>query len=292
MPLHIDNEAVRAYYLGELRLRAKYRGRIGILKGGFESISRLLPEIAKSRLIFTSIARENIRARRILEAGIKGMPRYRFLGEMETFAASVRQCGRYGLLERAGMEDAGELADFYNASASNIQMSPVLDVDWLCRRSASGKPMIGNFLVHRREGRIVFCAAIWDQRAYRQIVIRGYRQPILSLRRLYNLWGLATRRQTLPPVGGRLEQVFLAFCACAASAADKETLFLREALHAAKLSGADSALLGISPASPSYCRLKRALRPQVYSTRLYAVDLSGEKPKTLQGLIQPEAALF
>jgi hypothetical protein len=277
-----------------LRLRGKYRGRADILKGGFESIPLLAPDINEVQAIFTSIASDNCPARRILEAGVRGMPRYSLLGEMETFAVSTGLGRDYGLLEAASPEDAKEIVEFHNSSRAGVQFSPVLDEKWLNRVTATG-PMAGNLLVHREGGRIKACVMVWDQRRHKQIIVCGYRQPIAFMRPAYNLWSLMSGRPVLPPPGNRLEQVFLAFIALADSARGGEFLvrMIKEALMRAKSLGADSALFGVSPEFAYHRVLKRELKPYIYRTRIEAVELANcRKPPDAGGLVQPEAALL
>src|SRR5205085_2671642 len=54
-------------------------------------------------------------------------------------------------------------------------------------------------------------AALWDQRAFKQIVARRYRKP--KLVPLYNAYARAMRRIPLPREGAALEQTFIAFLA-------------------------------------------------------------------------------
>ena len=288
VPVHVEGQELRACYLGGLRLCGRHRGRLNVLKGGFESIPHLLPEVKKIPLVFTSIAKENRRARRILEAGLEGMPRYRFLEDMETFIVNVHRGRKLGLLERAGLSDVSELTTFYNSVTSLTSLSPVLERKWLesmIRDSAI------DFFINRSEGRIKACIAVWDQRAYKQIVVRGYRRPLGALRPLHNLWARVAKRPFLPIVGQRLEQVFLAFRAFDASVADKEVLFILEALAAAREIGADSVMLGVTPSSPRYVEMKRALKPYIYATRIETVDLCSPSPH-VSGIVQPEVALL
>jgi hypothetical protein len=293
MPVYIEGKIVHSCYLGGLRLRRQYRGRAGVLRGGFDAIPVLLPNARTSPLLFTSVARDNRRARRILEAGLEGMPKYRFLGDMETFAVSVRRGKNYKLLERAQISDIPELAAFHNATAAKNALAPVLNEEWLNRPTIANDAIVRNFLVYRENGRIVACLALWDQRPYKQIVIQKYMRPWTFLRPLYNLWARCARRQLLPAPGRRLEQVFLAFRALDASVADKEVFFIREALLTAEAMGADSVLFGVSPDSPGYKKLKRALSPYIYETRIEAVELRGcISPLPVHGLVQPEAALL
>jgi hypothetical protein len=294
MRIHINGAAAAACYLEGLRLRKKFRGRVDILKGGFESIPLLAPEVKEASMVFTSVASDNRPARRILEAGVRGMPRYSLLGELETFAIGTGAARNYGLLEAASSVDARELAEFHNSSRIRVQLSPVLDESWLRGESAVGQP-IRNFLVHRENGRIKACVMVWDQRHHRQVVVRGYRQPIAFTRPAYNLWALASGRPVLPPAGSRLEQVFLAFIALDESVDDAEFLvsLIKEALVRAKSMRACVALFGISPKSVHRRALKHKLNPWVYRTRIEAVELAAcRKPPEIEGVMQPEIALL
>jgi len=287
-PVHVNGQKIDACYLGGLRLCEKYLGRIDVLKGGFESIPRLLPEIRDIPLVFTSVATENRRARRVLEAGLDGMPQYRFIGDMETFLVSVRRGRKYGLLERASLSDVSEIAAFHNSTMASSSLSPVLETEWL---SSMIRDSSIDFFVHRLNGRIKACIAVWDQRNCKQIVVRGYRRPINMLRPLHNLWARAAKKPLLPAVSQRFEQVFLAFRAFDESVADKEILFILEALAEASGTGADSAMLGIAPSSPQYANLKYALKPYIYATRIEAVGLCSPSPH-VGGVIYPEVALL
>jgi hypothetical protein len=293
MPVYAAGKIVDACYLGGLRLSGKYRGRAGVLKGGFDAIPVLFQETRRSPLIFTSVAKYNRRARRILEAGLEGMPTYRFLGDMETFAVSVRRGKNYGLLELAQSSDTGEIAAFHNGIAAGGALSPVLDEEWLNRAGIDGEAMFRRFLVHRENGRIAACLAVWDQRNYKQIVIKKYGQPLAFLRPFWNIWANCARRQLLPAPGRHLEQVFLAFRAFAPSVADMEVFFIREALLTAKAMNADSALFGISSSSPGREKLKHALKPYIYETRIESVELRGGVPSLpVPGIIHPEVSLL
>lgn len=293
-PVHLNGRPVEACYLGSLRLREKFRARPGLLKRGFEALPRLVPAAAGASLLFTSIASDNAPARRILEAGARGMPRYTLLGEMATCALGVGCARGYGLLERAKPSDAAELAAFHNEACSGVQLSPVLSEDWLSNSCASGRPMIEHFLIHRREGRIAACIAVWDQRAYRQIVVRGYRQPLRALRGAHNAMARLRGQPQLPPVGGRLEQVFLAFAALDPALDDGDFFvrLVREALLSVRMAGADGALIGLSPNSARYAALRRALSCYVYKTRIESVALAGATPPEISGFVQPEVALL
>jgi hypothetical protein len=83
--IHLNGRAVDAGYLGALRVRPEYRRRMRILREGYASIPRNCRAGAPP-FWYTAIAGDNGPARRILEANLPGMPRYRHCNDMSTLA--------------------------------------------------------------------------------------------------------------------------------------------------------------------------------------------------------------
>ena len=105
LPVHINGTVTRQGYLGCLRVNPQYRHKIRILKGGFNSMPVLIAELGSLPFWFTSIASENVLARRVLETGLKGMPIYQAVGEVETLAINTKQGRLSGLLQQATQAD-------------------------------------------------------------------------------------------------------------------------------------------------------------------------------------------
>ena len=89
MPVHMNGKAIELGYLGELRVNVHNRNKIRLLKMGYDSVKGLT-EKQLYPYCFTSVARDNPKARRLLEAGLRGLPLYRPQGEYETFALSTQ----------------------------------------------------------------------------------------------------------------------------------------------------------------------------------------------------------
>src|SRR5437870_1327013 len=73
----VNGTARRVGYLGALRLDARQGGRFDILRRGYEFFRKLQAD-APADFYFTSIAADNERARKFLEHGLPGLPRYEF----------------------------------------------------------------------------------------------------------------------------------------------------------------------------------------------------------------------
>lgn len=268
MPVHLNGCPTRLGYLGGLRVNPSHRRRIRYLREGYATIGRFAPENVP--WWFTVVAAENEGARRLLEAGIAGLPPYHPQGDYVTYALPVARGRRRGLWRRANSAD---VVDFYNRSAARFQYSPVLN-DELAKRL--------DFYVY---GDIEAVAALWDQREFKQIVARRYRRPAGSLVPFYNAYARLFGRIPLPREGGALEQTFIAFLAMSENV-DAYAL-LQDLLSHCKTPAASIGLHRNHPLVPVVERF----RPVRYPARIYAVTFNGAPPDSALPA-QPEAALL
>jgi len=293
VPVHINGLPESAGYLGELRIDARFRHQIRLMKAGFRSIGVLVPEMASVSAWFTSLASENIRARRLLEAGLRDMPRYQPAGEMETMVIDVRRGKNHGFLQPASGDDIDDLAEFYNRKASAYQFSPVLQPQWLGALSGDRGLRLQDFFIVKKEGSVKAAFALWDQRMFRQTVCRGYRHLPGLFRGAYNLYSSFFRRIRLPDVGSRLEHLFLAFLAVDDMNESLCLEILQEALFHAQRKGVDAAVLGLSAQHPLGPYIRQKLKPVVYRTCIETVTMPESAGVVLNGFpTQPEIALL
>lgn len=260
LPAHVDGQPSRLGYLGGLRVQARHRRHIRYLREGYASVPALARETVP--WWFTTIGSDNTPARRLLEAGIRGLPEYHFRGEYETFALPAARGRRRGIWRR------GSDVALHNALASRFQCSPVLSDDVVERA--------GNFFVC--DGGV---AALWDQRAFKRIVARRYRHPALIP--FYNAYARFLRRVPLPREGGALEQTFIAFFAM-----ESPTVAAIEDL----LSYCETpvATIGMHAENPLREIVQR-FKPMSTRSRVYAVSFDRTVPPNGRP-IQPEAALL
>lgn len=279
-PVHINGHSERFGYLGGLRVNPAYRHRRHVLRDGYASI-RSLSGITNPDLWYTSVATENSSARRLLEAGLKDLPTYVAQGEMVTMAISRARGKRLGLWRRPCTDEIDSLCELYNASAARFQLSPELTPPRIMSTGA-------DFFVHDVAGEPRACVALWDQQAYKQIVVRDYRQPLSTLLPLYNLWALLARRVALPNLNQPLDQAFLAFFAPGTDDIDETIALIRDALA---LSSRAVLTLGFHAAHPALPELLRVFRPVIYRTIVYAVCFA-QPPQWDGRPVQPEIAIL
>ncbi|HEV2722803.1 MAG TPA: hypothetical protein VG323_22450 [Thermoanaerobaculia bacterium] len=260
IPAHVDGRPQRLGYLGGLRVRPQHRRRIRHLRDGYASV----PALARERVPwwFTTIGADNDNARRLLEAGLRGLPQYHFRGEYITFALPASR-GRRRNLWRHGADVA-----LHNALAARFQCSPVLDDDLVGRG--------GDFFVC--DGGV---AALWDQRAFKRVVARRYRLP--SLIPFYNAYARIARRIPLPREGGALDHAFIAFFAMESPSVEAIEDLLSHCTTPV-------ATIGMHAENPLREIVQR-FKPMSARSRVYAVSFDGTIPPNGRPA-QPEAALL
>lgn len=279
-PVHVDGQPRDTGYLGALRVAPAYRHRLRVLRDGYASIRRLSPR-PDADLWYTAVASENAPARRLLEAGLRGMPRYQALNELVTLALPCRRGRRHGFWQRLSEDRQEALCRFYNEQASAWQFSPVLSPE-LVRRSGA------DFHVVEKDGAIVASMALWNQQSYKQVVAHAYRWPLGPLRPAWNLYARWAGRLPLPPVGRPLDQSALAFFAVAPALAGSVPALVEDALARCPTAAASFAL---HPGHPWLAGLLRHFRPATYRSMIYAVSFND--PARLDGRpAQPEAAIL
>ena len=292
LPVHLNGRHASAGYLGGLRVNRAHRHRIRVLRDGYASIPRLFPGAGACR--FTSIARDNAPARRLLEAGLHGLPRYQPVGELVTLALPANRRGRRlpPQLEAARPDDIPALAETFNEAAAAWQFAPRLAQDWLEGLDGRNGLALEDFLLLKKEGRILASLALWDQRAFKQTRVGGYRFPLGLARPFWNLWAALSGRIALPKPGRCLEEIYLAFAHLPQDAATARAV-VAEALQRVGARGGRVGLLGLSATHPLLPVLRREFPTQAYCTVIETVHWPDDPAPCLDGRPpQPEAALL
>ena len=293
LPVHVNGRPERLGYLGGLRVCRPHRHKLRVIKNGFASIQVLMPDRGTVPYWFTSVASENAAARRLLGARLPGMPVYRPVGELETLVLDAQQRRAKGLLQQATHRDVPALVDFFNRQACAYQFASLLNETQLLALTGETGLTLGDFWLLKDGRDIRGCLAVWDQRAFKQFVIRGYRFPLNALRSAYNTWAGVMSRLRLPAPGERLEHAFLAFVAFDGAAENIYMDAVREGLVKVRDKGAHAGILGLSPQNTLARVLKSGLRTHIYRTCIQTVAWPDDTQPQLDGRPpQPEVALL
>lgn len=269
---YIDGEGQLLAYVGALRVAPPYRHRLGVIKGGFEAVRRLLHRNSATPYALTAIAAENVTALRLLGANLPGMPSYQALEPFSTFALRPRRRTSSPLrVERATEDDLPAIAVRLARSYREYQFAPV----WKARDLADPVRCKGlqaeDFLVVRQGPGIAGCVALWDQGAFKQTIVRGYAGWLAGLRPLANLAGPLIGLPRLPAVGEPLRQVYLSHLAIEDNDMGLFRALIDAGLAEVRRLGFPLALTGLASRHPLAAVLNRHYRPREYRALLHLV---------------------
>jgi hypothetical protein len=122
-----------------------------------------------------------------------------------------------------------------------------------------------------RGHRIAGCLAVWDQRGFKQAVVRGYAPALRLARPLLNLAGPALGAPRLPRPGEPLRHAFLSHVAVDGDDPRVLVALVEEAMATAG-SDLDHLVTGFSERDPLLGALIRAFPSRRYGSILYVVD--------------------
>jgi hypothetical protein len=282
----LDGAPARLGYIGQLRRRPEASRAAGpLLRAGFAVLSATR---GPGDLPFdlTSIAAENVPARRLLERGVRGVPPYLPLAEVVT--CLVPTGGR--LRRWTGAPAAAtpsvrpaqavvEVSDCLSRMLSREQLAPCWTEADLTSPARSRGLSVEDFMVAEGAGgEVCGCAAVWDQRAFKQSRVQGYPPALGILRPLLNPFRALAGAPRLPPPGAVLRMGFLSHL-CAEE--DDPEIFLalvNAARKAARARGLDWLATGFVRGHPLLEALLGATRPRTYETVLYALPWSPQAP--------------
>jgi hypothetical protein len=253
----VDGEARRLPYLASLRVAPAYRHRIRVLKSGFDAVRSLLHDPSDLPFALTSITAENDTARRVLCAGLSGLPAYRPVGELLTFAMRTAVHAAPSGIEPAKPGDLPAIAALLQRTYRRFQFAPVWRASDLERLLAGGGMRICDFLIVRRGLGVSACLAVWDQGTVKQTVIRGYAPWLRRLRPFVNLASPLTSMPRLPPSGSKLRQAYLSLIAVEDDDVAVFRSMLRAGLTLARRRGFEVALAGFATNHPFAAVLQR-----------------------------------
>ena len=308
----VNGEPRRVGYLGELRLDRSAQGRFDVVRRGY----RFLRELHAGRqpdLYFTSIAADNRRSIAFLERGVPGLPAYRFAAGFVTVVLPSPRAGAAQRLRRraeerlrgcgcrflpgAEAETEAGLAGWLhllNVHGSQYQLAGGWTADqWhsLARLGLSS----ADLLVINRGGRLAGGAGLWDQRSFRQVVLRRYSGRMALARPWLNCLARLSGRPRLPAAGSTLAHAFLSPMAVDPGQPPVLVALVEMGLARAAERGLDYLTLGFDARDPRLGEVRRQFGGREYASRLYRVcwpEESGRADEFDGRLFLPESALL
>jgi hypothetical protein len=280
-------------YLGELRLDARVTGRFDILRRGYEFFRELQTD-KPADFYFTSIAADNAPAQKFLERGLPGMPAYEFIGEFVTAVLPVKN---YASI-RAGLEtdnlDFNELLECLDKHGRDYQFA----ARWSAKELSALQSLnlkADNFRIVRDGGRILACAALWDQRTFKQTVIRSYAPWLATARPVVNFAAGIIGTPRLPSVGSTLAHAFLSHFAVVPEKMDVLPGLVTKVCALAAERGIEFLTLGFAANDPRLAIIRAHFKRREYRSRIYIVrwpNMGGAAHQLNDRVLQPELALL
>jgi hypothetical protein len=279
----VNGTPTRVGYLSLLRVLPQYQGHATLLRRGYAAL-RALHADGAAALNLTTIVTDNHRARRVLEAGLPGLPTYRPLGDLLTLLLPVarhlrrRRRGRRGAggvtVTAATTDDVEAIARCLARYGERFQFAPCWSVADLLSTVRSRGLGLGDFLLARRGSGVVGCAACWDQRAFKQVVVRGYSARLRLARPLWNFLAPLRGAPRLPPVGAPLAFAYLSHLAVD----DDDPRVLGALVDAGRLAasrrGLEHLALGLAERNPLTAAARARFASRLYRSRAYLVHWS------------------
>lgn len=294
----INGESRRIGYFGELRAEGGLRTRRQLLLGSYRKM-REFHDAGNVRFYLTTIIEDNRRARRLLEAGLGDMPTYRPLETMVTFTIparlGARRLRRSHPVQPAGPEHRDAIVERLAAHGRRYQFQPVWTRETLGSATRCRGLAADDFIVWPSRDGIRACVALWDQRAYKQTVIRGYAPQLARARPLLNLVAPLAGRPRLPPAGARLESAFLSHLAVDEDDSEALAALVAAACRNAARRGIDYAMVSLAARHPLASVIRKRFPCHDYVSMLYVVfweDGRADADALDDRIPQPEVAIL
>jgi hypothetical protein len=297
---YLNGESRRIGYLCDLRLDASARGRFDVLRRGYQFFHELHRD-HPADAYFTSVTADNFRSLRFLERGLPGMPAYLPLTDFVTLLIPVPRSGRRSIrtgaggmkIQAASEEHIPAMVELLNSHARQFNLATVWDEDKIRSLADHGLPL-ANFHLVVVEGKIVACGGLWDQRCFRQIVIRGYSHRLARARPWLN-FAAVFGGPKLPPIGSTLAQGLLSPLAAPLNDPQCLLALIDSSLVLASRRRLDFLTLGFAAADPRLAAVRSRFRGREYVSRLFQVHWPDEySPRIVfdEKLPFPEVALL
>ena len=278
----VNGEPARLGYLAQLRRRPELAAGRRMLAAGYaacEAARRADEQPYDTTCILTG----NRAACRLLERGLPGLPTYRRYAELHTLILPVRRGRLSPGVRRATDDDLPAIAGCLQENLRRYQFAPLWTEDDLRSPARTRSLGSGDFFVVGDADRIEGTIALWDQSAFKQVVVRGYGPPLDRWRRPLNLALALGRRPRLPAAGTALRLAYLSHLAVTGDRPRTAVALVRAARREAARRGLDYLVIGFAAANPMLPAVRGSFPCRELISRLY-LTYHGDEPPALTAL--------
>lgn len=275
MDWYVNGAPSKIGYLGQLRVDPNHRARPRLLLRGYAKFKELHEADGCTQIYATTIMTDNMPARRVLESPIKGMPSYKHVDDLVTLAITTRTGSPRpppGVqIADAGTGDLEEIEQCLARYGSRYQFTPVWSQAVLKDPCRMRDLRVDDFILARRNDKVVGCLALWDQRRFKQAVVRGYSRRLACVRPVANALSRVIGSPRLPPIGEQLDMAYVSHIAIDADDPEILEILLRRALARAAEKGVTLVSLGFSHRNILADFVATRFRARKYYSRIYVV---------------------
>jgi hypothetical protein len=266
-------------YLGMLRVARAFAGRRSLMSGGF-ALCRTLHAAGDASFYLASIVDDNRAARRLLTASrLEGLPTFRpyakLITLMLTVSASHLPSGsrppRAVRVEPGTPSHMAAIAACLDRNGRRYQFAQCWSGADLISSDRTRGLAPSDFLVATRENEVIGCLARWDQRVYKQAVVRAYSPRLARWRPLNNLTAALLGTPRLPPLGKPLAFAYLSHIAVDGDDAQVLCALIAAACRATVGHHLDYVAMGLAASNPMLNAVTSRFRHRSYSSTLYLV---------------------
>jgi len=165
---------------------------------------------------------------------------------------------------------AGEIVSCLNFHAASRQFASHWTEDELLSLEDLGLSA-GNFQLALKGDKLIACAALWDQRQFKQTVIRGYSAKISLARPWINLAAGLFGTPRLPPVNSTLAFAFISPLAVPSDDPQLFRVVIESSLCAAAERALEYVVIGFASDDARLATTRARFSRREYRTRLYCV---------------------
>jgi len=295
---YINGRVQRIGYLSELRSAGGFKFRRNLLLEAYRAM-RKHHELGNTPYYLTTIIADNTAARRLLEAGLSDMPTYSPLEMMATLTIPARSGARVranpGKIQPASHDQLPALAAALARCGQHYQFYPAWPENILFSSDRCRGLSVQDFLVCHDGGGLKGCLALWDQRSFKQTVIRGYSKQLSRLRPAHNLFSPLFGRPRLPAPGARLESGFLSHLVVDPDDHSTIVSLMSQACRNAVQRGLDYVMIGVAERNPICATIRQNFSCHSYLSMIYLVyweDGKDEAGKLDNRIAHPELAIL
>jgi hypothetical protein len=264
-------------YLGMLRITRACAGRRSLMSGGF-GLCRALHAAGDASFYLASIVDDNHAARRFLtESRLEGLPTFRPYAKLITLMLSISAFNlrsgsrrpRAVRVEPATMACLPAIAACLDRNGRRHQFAPCWTEEHLISSDCTLGLAPSDFLVATRDNEIIGCLARWDQRAYKQAVVRAYSPKLARWRLLNNIAATVVGTPRLPALGKPLALAYLSHIAVDGDDPEVLCALIEAARREAARDHLDYVAMGLAASNPMLSAVTSRFRPRCYSSMLY-----------------------